>query len=129
MLKNRQSQLHELLLLDIDNVNMSSSVATPKKGGNFTLSCSVNANPVSNPSQWTWKRNGIPISTGSSILTLHDLKPTDSANYECVLDHYLANKAVVKTMEIQCKYYRSSEAYTEPSQTSKIEGFVKIRNS
>ena len=98
---------YKLLLLDIDSVKMSSSVATPKKGGNFTLSCSVNANPVSNPSQWTWKRNGIPITTGSSILTLLDLKPTDSANYECVLDHYLANKAVVKTMEVQCKYHRS----------------------
>ena len=107
---------------------MSSSVVTPKKGGNFTLSCSVNANPVSNPSQWIWKRNGIPITTGSSVLTLRDLKPNDSANYECVLDHYLANKAVVRTLEVQCKYYISPEAHTEPSQITKMEFFVIIVN-
>ena len=75
------------LLSDIISVQITSSVATPIAGQNYTLTCSVTGVENFNPTiayQWT-KNNGtqMQVGTNSNTILFSPLKLSDAGQYMC----------------------------------------------
>ena len=82
---------------------------TKSEGGNVTLSCKADGNPVPTIS---WTRNGFPVDGSGRIsfsedkkqLTITNVSRTDSGEYQCVASNSLGNDTSnVVTLDIQCK--------------------------
>lgn len=69
---------------------------------NLTLSCTVDANPLLDLSDWTWKHNGRIISHGND-LTLDTLTKMDSGIYECIANNTAGVKSTLIEFEVSCK--------------------------